>query len=180
MSGGTTGTPKGVIGTHAGYLDAGLQLRAWLGPALGPSDVILLPLPMFHVYANVGVQSLGLVAGCPLALVPNPRDLADLLATIRRVKPAFFNGVPTLYVALLGHRDVSPARPTSDRSVLGRRTLMAETKQRFEHYRRTNRRGLFAHRSDDGGLRQSGEGTEQDWIGRHAAARRRGSDHRSG
>ena len=55
---------------------------------------------------NVGVQALAFVTGNPLALVPNPRDLADLLATIRRVKPTFFNGVPTLYIALLNHPDV--------------------------------------------------------------------------
>ena len=97
--------------------------------------MILLPLPMFHVYANVGVQALALVAGCPLALVPNPRDLADLLATVRRVKPAFFNGVPTLYVALLAHPDVQ-SRKVDFKSIKicfsGAAPLMAETKQRFE------------------------------------------------
>ncbi len=135
MSGGTTGTPKGVIGTHGSYLAAGLQVHAWLGPVLGRGDVILLPLPMFHVYANVGVQALGLVAGCPLALVPNPRDLPDLLSTIRRVKPAFFNGVPTLYVALLAHPDVQSGKVdfTSIKICFsGAAPLMAETKQRFE------------------------------------------------
>ena len=66
----------------------------------------MLPLPLFHVYANVGVQALAFVSGSPIALVPNPRDLDDLLATIRRVKPAFFNGVPTLFIALLNHPDV--------------------------------------------------------------------------
>ena len=30
-------------------------------------------------------------------------DIDDLLATIRKVKPAFFNGVPTLYVSMLNH-----------------------------------------------------------------------------
>ena len=69
-------------------------------------DVYLVPLPLFHVYANVGVQALAFVNGGTLALVPNPRDLTDLLATIRRVKPAFFCGVPTLYIALLNHPDV--------------------------------------------------------------------------
>jgi long-chain acyl-CoA synthetase len=52
-----------------------------------------------HVYGNVGVQSLAFLSGAAIALVPNPRDLPDLIATIRRVKPTFFNGVPTLYIA---------------------------------------------------------------------------------
>ena len=41
-----------------------------------------------------------------VALVPNPRDLPDLLHTIARVKPAFFSGVPTLYTAILNHPQV--------------------------------------------------------------------------
>jgi long-chain acyl-CoA synthetase len=135
MSGGTTGTPKGAIGSHAAYVMAGLQIRAWTSPSLRPGDVIMLPLPLFHVYGNVGVQSLGMVAACPISLVPNPRDLTDLLATIRKVRPAFFNGVPTLYVALLGHPDVQAGK-VDFKSIKvcfsGAAPLMADTKQRFE------------------------------------------------
>jgi len=58
---------------------------------------------MFHVYGNVGVQALTFVIGAAMAIVPNPRDLSDLLATVKRVKPTFFNGVPTLYIAMLNH-----------------------------------------------------------------------------
>ncbi|MEQ1870241.1 MAG: long-chain fatty acid--CoA ligase [Vicinamibacterales bacterium] len=136
MSGGTTGTPKGVIGTHHAYVSTGLQIYEWVKSVVTRGDsVILLPLPLFHVYANVGVQALALVTGNPLALVPNPRDLKDLLATIRRVKPTFFTGVPTLYVALLSHPDVQSGKADfkSIRSCFsGAAPLMAETKQRFE------------------------------------------------
>ena len=44
----------------------------------------MLPLPLFHVYANVGVQPLAFVGPNPLSLVPNPRDIDDLLKTINR------------------------------------------------------------------------------------------------
>jgi long-chain acyl-CoA synthetase len=136
MSGGTTGTPKGVLGSHGAYVMSGLQIQAWTRSALGEgTSVIMLPLPLFHVYANVGVQALALVTGNPLALVPNPRDLPDLLATIRRVKPAFFNGVPTLYVALLNHPDVQRGK-VDFKSIRicfsGASALMADTKMRFE------------------------------------------------
>ncbi len=136
MSGGTTGTPKGVLGRHAAYTLTGLQVQAWTASVLGAGDsVLMLPLPMFHVYANVGVQALSFVTGNPLALVPNPRDLDDLIATIRKVKPAFFTGVPTLYAGLLNHRAVQ--RGTVDfRSIKicfsGAAALLAETKARFE------------------------------------------------
>jgi long-chain acyl-CoA synthetase len=138
MSGGTTGTPKGVLGTHGAYVMAGLQLRAWNSAMLGADsakDVIFVPLPMFHVYANVGSQAFGLVHGAPLAMVPNPRDVLDLLATIRRVKPAFFNGVPTLYIALLNHPDVQSGKVDFKSIKIcfsGAAPLLADTKQRFE------------------------------------------------
>jgi long-chain acyl-CoA synthetase len=106
-----------------------------MSSVLRPGDVILLPLPLFHVYGNVGVQSFALMTGNPLALVPNPRDLHDLLATIRRVKPAFFNGVPTLYTALLNQPAVASGQADFKSIKIcfsGAAALMAETKNRFE------------------------------------------------
>jgi len=136
MSGGTTGTPKGVIGRHDAYVRTAIQVEAWVRSVLGTGEsVIMLPLPLFHVYANVGIQGLALLTGNPIALVPNPRDLPDLLATIRRVRPAFFNGVPTLYVALLNHPDVQRGK-VDFKSIRicfsGASALMADTKTRFE------------------------------------------------
>ena len=135
-SGGTTGTPKGVVGLHRHYVAAGLQLLEWTKSAKVPwTDILLLPLPLFHVYANVGVQPLAFVSPNPLAIVPNPRDLNDLLKTITRVKPAFFSGIPTLYTAILNHPDVRAG--TVDLSSIklcfsGAAALMAETKRQFE------------------------------------------------
>lgn len=135
MSGGTTGTPKGAVGRHSAYVMAGLQSHAWTKSALTEHSVIMLPLPLFHVYANMAVQSLALVTGSAMALVPNPRDLDDLIATIRRVKPTFFTGVPTLFIALLNHPAVQQ-RKVDFKSIRlcfsGAAALMADTKTRFE------------------------------------------------
>jgi len=135
MSGGTTGTPKGVLGRHGSYVMAGLQIKKWNESASGGDDVLMLPLPLFHVYGNVGVQALSIVNGNALALVPNPRDLDDVVATIKRIKPTFFNGVPTLYIALLNHPAVK-AGTVDFKSIRtcfsGAAPLLADTKQRFE------------------------------------------------
>jgi long-chain acyl-CoA synthetase len=135
-SGGTTGSPKGVVGLHRHYVAAGLQLYEWTKSAKKPwTDIIMLPLPMFHVYGNVGVQPLAFVGPNPLSLIPNPRDINDLLRTIRQVKPAFFNGVPTLYNAILHHPLVRGGK-IDLRSIKlcfsGAAALMAETKKQFE------------------------------------------------
>jgi long-chain acyl-CoA synthetase len=135
-SGGTTGTPKGVVGLHRHYVAAGIQLHEWTKPARESSaDIIMLPLPLFHVYANVGVQSLAFVGPNPLSIVPNPRDISDLLKTINQVKPAFFNGIPTLYNAILNHPEVRAGRVDLSSIKLcfsGAAALMAETKRQFE------------------------------------------------
>ena len=136
MSGGTTGTPKGVLGTHGAYVMAGVQVKTWNATALrGADDVVFLPLPMFHVYGNVGVQALSFIIGCAMAIVPNPRDLGDLLADVKRVKPTFFNGVPTLYIAMLNHPLVQQGK-IDFKSIRicfsGAAPLLADTKTRFE------------------------------------------------
>jgi long-chain acyl-CoA synthetase len=136
MSGGTTGTAKAALGTHGAYTLTGLQIKAWNASVLsGHQDVYLVPLPLFHVYANVGIQSLAFVSGGTLALVPNPRDLQDVFATIKRVRPTFLCGVPTLFIAFLNHPDVQ--RGKVDFSSIricfsGAAALMSETKRRFE------------------------------------------------
>src|SRR5205085_7573725 len=115
---------------------AGLQILAWLRSALeGETRAVFAPLPLFHVYSNVGIQSMAIMARLPIALVPNPRDLPDLIATLRKVKPAFFNGVPTLYIGLLNQPAVQAGKVDFKSiriCVSGASALLADTKQRFE------------------------------------------------
>jgi long-chain acyl-CoA synthetase len=136
MSGGTTGTPKGVTGSHRGMVVAGHQLRAWLRPAMKEwTDKIMLPLPLFHVYGNTGVQSLAFINHNPIALVPNPRDLREVLKEINKLKPAFICTVPTLLNGIMNHAMAREGK-VDFRSIKlcfsGAAPLMAETKKRFE------------------------------------------------
>jgi long-chain acyl-CoA synthetase len=137
MSGGTTGTPKGVVAPHRSYVIAGLQVREWLKSVCTDwQDTLMLPLPLFHVYANVGVQSLAFVGHNPLALIPNPREIDDVLTSINEVRPSFFTGVPTLFIALCNHERVKAGK-VSFKSIKvcfsGAAPLLADTKTRFEN-----------------------------------------------
>jgi len=87
------------------------------------------------VPASLAPLASALVGHNPIALVPDPRDLDDILATIRKVRPAAFGGVPTLFIALLNHPavksgkvDLRSIRPC----VSGAASLLSEVKQRFE------------------------------------------------
>jgi long-chain acyl-CoA synthetase len=136
MSGGTTGTPKGVVGSHRGMVAAGLQLQSWLRPAMKEwTDKIMLPLPLFHTYANTGVQSLALINHNPVALIPNPREIRDLLKEIIEVRPAFIATIPTLLNGIMNHPMAREGKVDFSSIKLcfsGAAPLMAETKRRFE------------------------------------------------
>jgi long-chain acyl-CoA synthetase len=136
MSGGTTGTPKGVAGAHRGMVIAGIQLAAWLRPAVNEwEDSFLLPLPLFHTYGNTGLQSLGLINHNPISLIPNPRELREVLLEINSVKPAFICAVPTLLNAIMNHpmtREGQVDFSSIKLCFCGAAALMAETKKRFE------------------------------------------------
>jgi len=136
MSGGTTGTPKGVVGLHRHYTITGTQIATWLSSGTTPwEDVVLAPLPLFHSLANIGIQSVALINHNAIALVPDPRDLKDLLHTIHKVRPTSFSGVPALYNAMINHPDVRAGKiDFSSIKVCfsGAAPLLAETKRRFE------------------------------------------------
>ena len=136
LSGGTTGTPKGVPAWHQSFVITAVQFREWTKSHFREKvDSVLLPLPLFHSYAACLVQSGYVVGRHPMALIPNPRDLNDLVKSIHRFRPTLFAGVPTLYNALLNHPDVRGGK--ADFTSLkvcasGSAPLMAETKRRFE------------------------------------------------
>ena len=136
FTGGTTGTPKGAVSSHHSILIAGTQLHAWFSAVLEDwEDVIMLNMPLFHIYGNVGILATCLIGRNPMVLVPNPRDLDDLVTTIRKTRPAFLPGTPTLFIALLNHPEVQAKRvdlKSIKLCISGAAPLLDETKNRFE------------------------------------------------
>ena len=136
MSGGTTGTPKCVMGEHQALVMTGLQLQAWLGDSIVPwQSVYMMPLPLFHSYGACAVQSICFIGHNPISLIPNPRDLDDIVNSIAKVKPTAFAGVPTLFNGLLNHKRVKSGRVSFASLKVcasGAAPLLAETKKGFE------------------------------------------------
>jgi long-chain acyl-CoA synthetase len=125
-----------VVGTHGGMVVAGIQLQAWLRPAMHEwTDVIMMPLPLFHTYGNTGVQSLALINHNPVSLIPNPREIRDLIDEIKKVRPSFICTVPTLLNGIMNHSAAKSGKIDFTSIKLcfsGAAALMAETRKRFE------------------------------------------------
>ena len=108
-SGGTTGSPKGIVLSNMNFNALAMQCHLMCDPAKA-GDSILSILPIFHGFGlGVSIHT-PLYIGMKVILVPNfsPRKFGVL---IKKYKPNFITGVPTLYEALLktklGKNDLS-------------------------------------------------------------------------
>ena len=134
-SGGTTGVSKGAIATHFNVVAGTLQISNWMTTINEGKEVVLMAIPLFHVYGMVAGMHFGMAIGASLVMIPNARDLKDLLENINKSKATIFPGVPTLYNALNNHPDVLAGKydlSSIKACISGSAPLMRETKERFE------------------------------------------------
>ncbi len=135
FSGGTTGTSKGAIALHRNLVANALQISSWMVTAEPGNETMLMALPLFHVYGMVAGMLFALKLGAAMVMVPNPRDLADLLSNLQKYKATIFPGVPTLYNAINIYPDVIAGKydlSTIKACISGSAPLMRETKEQFE------------------------------------------------
>lgn len=98
-SGGTTGTMKGILLSNLNFNALGQQIVA-TNAMFQPGDTMLAVMPIFHGFGlGVSIHSM-LANGGRCLLIPrfNPESYAKLL---KKHRPNFIAGVPTLYEALL-------------------------------------------------------------------------------
>jgi len=96
---GTTGTPKGAELTHAN-LHHNAVVAATTLLDLGPDDVVMGCLPLFHSFGQTCGLNAAVVSGACLTLIPR-FDPVTALKVIERDGVTLFEGVPTMYVAML-------------------------------------------------------------------------------
>jgi long-chain acyl-CoA synthetase len=128
---GTTGRPKGAELTHAGLVrNATLTARTLLEN--NPDDVIMGCLPLFHVFGlTCGLNASVATAGT-LTLLPR-FDPAKALDIIQRDRVTIFEGVPTMYAAILHDPGADPAKAVTLRvCVSGGAALPVEVLRGFE------------------------------------------------
>jgi long-chain acyl-CoA synthetase len=109
-TGGTTGVAKGAMLLHRNVVANTLQVDAWLQPLLGKEPkvdrlTIVTALPLYHIFALTACFLLGVRTGSFCLLIPNPRDLPNLIKELKKYKVNSFPAVNTLYNGLLHHPD---------------------------------------------------------------------------
>jgi len=136
FSGGTTGVPMGAVGTHQAMVMTGMQIQAWLKPVLEEwDDRFLLPLPLYHVFGCIGSLGTAVINHSSCILVPDPRDMTDVVKNIRKYKPAFMPGVSTFFINMMKHPLVSSGKVSLKSikiSIGGALPMKAELKKEFE------------------------------------------------
>jgi long-chain acyl-CoA synthetase len=96
---GTTGKPKGAELTHAN-LTENVRVTAETLAQVDENDVILGALPLFHSFGQTCGLNTAVFKGACLTMVPR-FDPAKALEVIQRDKVTIFEGVPTMYTAML-------------------------------------------------------------------------------
>jgi long-chain acyl-CoA synthetase len=102
-TGGTTGTPKAAMLTHANIFANLIQTEAFMYRSREKGHATyLLVIPYFHIYGfTVGMMK-GVWVGALQVLIPK-YDVEQVLAALRDYRPTYFPAVPTIFVSLLSH-----------------------------------------------------------------------------
>ncbi len=99
---GTTGFPKGVMLTHYNVVNNGKAIGDCMD--LSTADKMMIQVPMFHCFGMVLAMTASMTHGTTMCPIPafSPRKG---LACINQEKITCFHGVPTMFIAMLGHED---------------------------------------------------------------------------
>ena len=132
-TGGTTGTPKGAMLTHANLSINVQQVEAWATDLDRGDERIIGILPFFHVFAMTTVLNLSVATGSEMVLMPK-FELVNALELINKTKPSMLPGVPTLYNAMMHHPELDKYDLSSlNFCISGGAPLPVEVKRGFEN-----------------------------------------------
>ncbi len=134
-SGGTTGISKAAVALHKNLVANTLQVDKWMPNLYVGKETVLMAIPLFHVYGMVVGMLFAISMGASLVMVPNPRDMPDLLGNIKRFHPTVFPGIPMLYNAINNRPEVIAGKynlSSIKACISGSAPLLRETKERFE------------------------------------------------
>ncbi len=102
---GTTGFPKGVMLTHYNIVNNGKCIGDRMD--LSTADRMMIHVPMFHCFGMVLAMTAAMVHGATISPLPyfSPKSA---LTCIKQERITCFHGVPTMFIAMLEHKDFNP------------------------------------------------------------------------
>ena len=131
-TGGTTGTPKAAMLTHANVTANARQVSSWFNNPDPGNEKFLAALPFFHVFAMTVILLVGIEYGAEIIMMPR-FDLKDCLKAIDKKRPTLFPAVPTMYTAINNAPNVRDFDLTSIKlCISGGAPLPVEVKKNFE------------------------------------------------
>ncbi len=131
-TGGTTGTPKGVMLTHQNLVVNAIQIRKWMPSLTEKEEIFLGVIPFFHVYGMSTCMNLAIYLGSTLVLLPR-FVTKDVLKTIQKSRATMFMGVQAMYVAINNFATIKEYDLSSVRvCISGAGPLHEEVQRRFE------------------------------------------------
>jgi fatty-acyl-CoA synthase len=111
---GTTGFPKGATLSHRNILNNGFFATELLD--LGPGDRLCIPVPFYHCFGMV-MGNLGCTTHGATMVIPSAGfDAGRTLAAVQTERCTGLYGVPTMFIAMLGHPDFATTDLTSLRT----------------------------------------------------------------
>ncbi len=135
FSGGTTGTPKCAIGLHRNLVANTYQFDSWLANAELGKETVLVAIPIYHVYGMVLGMNLAVKMQARMVLIPDPRNLDELLFAAEKHQATIFPGVPSLYASINHYPSVISGKydlSSIKACISGSATLPTKVKQDFE------------------------------------------------
>lgn len=127
---GTTGRPKGAQLSHVQlYMNADIPGRLF---GVQRTDVVITVLPLFHIFGLSSILNVCVRFGCTMSLIPR-FDPVAVLTTIQQDRATIFEGVPSMFIALLSQPDLGSYDVSSLRvAISGGASIPAPVLDEFE------------------------------------------------
>lgn len=103
--------------THANLSANTHQAGMWFVDCKPGEERIMAVLPFFHVFAMTSVMNFAVLIGAEMIMYPR-FEVEQVLDGISRKKPTLFPGVPTMYTAIINHKDLARYDLSSIRSCI--------------------------------------------------------------
>ena len=131
-TGGTTGVPKAAALTHGNLLANVAQISAWLHQVRYGEERLVAVLPFSHSFGLTACLNWPISQGATIIVLPR-FEIQMFFKAVKKHRPNMLPGVPTLFVALINHPEISRYDLTSLWACIsGSAPLPLEVRDRFE------------------------------------------------